>query len=175
MNLAKGKIGEENASILGGLFLAKIKQAGVSRANLDNEKRNDFYIYLDEFQNIVTDTFESLISESRKYGLSLTMAHQYMGQLTPKIEQAVLGNVGSIITFRVGGDDALKLKPEFAPIFEVKDMINLGVGEFYIKMIIDGEPHDPFSAETLRVLPPTHTSFKQEILQSSRQKYATII
>jgi len=84
----------------------------------------------------------------------------------------VLGNVGSIVSFRVGGDDATKLKPEFSPVFDVKDMINLGVGEFYIKMTIDGESYDPFSAETLRVLPATHSSFKQEIIEASRRKYA---
>jgi hypothetical protein len=120
----------------------------------------------------VTDTFENILSEARKYGLNLTVAHQYVGQLLPKVEQAVLGNVGSIITFRVGGDDAVKLKPDFAPIFEVKDMINLGIGEFFIKMTIDGESYDPFSAETLRVLPPTHPSYRDRVIESSRQKYA---
>jgi hypothetical protein len=88
------------------------------------------------------------------------------------VEQAVLGNVGSIISFRVGGDDAVKLKPEFAPVFDVKDMINLGIGEFYIKMTIDGESYDPFSAETLRVLPATHRSYREEVINASRRKFA---
>ena len=88
------------------------------------------------------------------------------------MEAAVLGNVGSMISFRVGGDDAVKLKPEFAPVFDVKDMINLGVGEFYIKMTIDGESYDPFSAETLKVLPPPYPSNKDKIIASSRRKYA---
>lgn len=100
------------------------------------------------------------------------MAHQYVGQIIPKVQAAVLGNVGSIIAFRIGGDDAVKLKPEFAPIFDVKDLINLGIGEFYIKMTIDGETYDPFSAETLRVLPPTHPSYRQRIIEASRRKYA---
>jgi len=174
INLSKGKIGEENSSFFGAMFLTKIKQAGMARAKLDPKDRNDFYLYVDEFQNIVTDTFENILSEARKYGINLTVAHQYVGQLLPKVQQAVLGNIGSIITFRVGGDDATKLKPEFAPVFDVKDMINLGVGEFYIKMTIDGESYDPFSAETLRVLPPTHPSYRKEVLDASRRKYAIL-
>lgn len=172
INLSKGKIGEENSSFFGAMFLTKIKQAGMARAKLEPKDRNDFYLYVDEFQNIVTDTFENILSEARKYGLNLIVAHQYVGQLLPKVQQAVLGNTGSIITFRVGGDDAVKLKPEFAPVFDVKDMINLGVGEFYVKMTIDGESYDPFSAETLRVLPPTHPSYRQRVIDASRRKYS---
>jgi hypothetical protein len=173
INLSKGKIGEENASFFGAMFITKIKQAGMARAKLDKKDRHDFYVYVDEFQNVVTDTFENILSEARKYGLNLTVAHQYVGQLLPKVQQAVLGNVGSIISFRLGGDDAVKLKPEFAPVFDVKDLINLGVGEFYVKMTIDGESYDPFSAETLKVLPPNHPSYRQEIIDASRRKYAT--
>lgn len=172
INLSKGKIGEENSSFFGAMFITKIKQAGMARARLEKSERHDFYLYVDEFQNLVTDTFENILSEARKYGLNLTVAHQYVSQLLPKVQQAVMGNVGSMITFRVGGEDAVKLKPEYAPIFDVKDMINLGVGEFYIKMTIDGESYDPFSAETLKVLPPTHRSFKEEIIASSRNTYA---
>jgi len=172
INLSKGKIGEENSSFLGSIFLTKIKQAGMSRAKIGQQELHDFYLYIEEFHNIITDTFENILSEARKYGINLIVAHQYMSQLLPKVQQAVLGNIGTIIAFRVGGDDATKLKPEFAPVFDVKDMINLGVGEFYIKMTIDGESYDPFSAETLRVLPPTHISYKNEIIKSSRDKYA---
>jgi hypothetical protein len=172
INLSKGKIGEENSSFFGAMFLTKIKQAGMARAKLDHSKRYDFYLYVDEFQNVVTDTFENILSEARKYGLNLTVAHQYVGQLLPKVQQAVLGNVGSIISFRLGGDDAIKLKAEFAPIFDTKDLINLGVGEFYIKMTIDGESYDPFSAETLKVLPPTHPSYRKEVIEASRRKFS---
>ncbi len=174
INLSKGKIGEENSSFFGAMFLTKIKQAGMARAKLDPKDRSDFYLYVDEFHNVVTDTFENILSEARKYGINLIVAHQYIGQLLPKVQQAVLGNTGSIVCFRVGGDDALKLKAEFAPIFAVKDMINLGVGEFFIKMTIDGESYDPFSAETLRVLEPTHQSYHKEIIASSREKYAIL-
>jgi len=172
INLSKGKIGEENSSFFGAMFLTKIKQAGMARAKLEPKDRHDFYLYVDEFQNIVTDTFENILSEARKYGINLIVAHQYVGQLLPKVQQAVLGNIGSIISFRVGGDDATKLKPEFAPVFDVKDMINLGVGEFYVKMTIDGESYDPFSAETLRVLPAIHPSYRKEIINASRRQYA---
>jgi hypothetical protein len=172
INLSKGRLGEENSSFLGSIFLTKIKQAGMERAGMPESARKDFYIYVDEFQNVVTQTFENILSEARKYGLNLTMAHQYVGQIIPKVHQAVLGNCGSIITFRIGGDDAVKMKPEFSPLFDVKDMINLAVGEIYVKMTIDGESYDPFSAETLRVLPPTHPSYRQEIIDASRRKYS---
>jgi hypothetical protein len=171
INLSKGRLGEENSSFLGSMFITKIKQAGMARASLPEKERHDFYLYVDEFQNLVTETFENILSEARKYALCLTVAHQYVGQLLPRVQAAVLGNVGSIIVFRVGGDDAVKLSPEMAPIFEVKDMINLGMQQFYIKMTIDGESYDPFSAETLKILPPNHRSFKEEVIELSRSKY----
>jgi len=172
INLSKGRLGEENSSFLGSIFLTKIKQAGMERAGIPEKDRKDFYLYVDEFQNVVTQTFENILSEARKYALNLTIAHQYVGQILPKVHQAVLGNCGSVITFRIGGEDAVKMKPEFAPIFDVKDMINLAVGEIFVKMTIDGESYDPFSAETLRVLPPTHPSYKNEIIKMSRDKYS---
>jgi hypothetical protein len=171
INLSKGRLGEENASFLGAMFITKIKQAGMSRASMPEKDRHDFYLYVDEFHNLVTETFENILSEARKYGLCLTVAHQYMGQLIPRVQMAVLGNVGSIIIFRVGGEDAVHLEPEMAPVFHVKDMINLGMQEFYIKMMIDGESYDPFSAETLKVLPAPHASFRERIIARSREKY----
>ena len=172
INLSKGRIGEENSSFFGSMFLTKIKQAGMERQSIPEKDRRDFYLYIDEFHNIVTQTFENILSEARKYALNLTIANQYMGQLIPQVQHAVLGNTGSLICFRVGGEDAVKLKPEFEPLFGVKDMINLAVGEIYIKMTIDGESYDPFSAETLKVLPPTHPSYRKEIYEQSRRKYS---
>jgi len=172
INLSKGRLGEENSSFLGSIFLTKIKQSGMERAAIPEAERKDFYLYVDEFQNVVTQTFENILSEARKYALNLTIAHQYVGQIIPRVHQAVLGNCGSVITFRIGGEDAVKMKPEFAPVFDIKDMINLAVGEFYIKMTIDGESYDPFSAETLMVLPPTHKSNREEIVAASRRKYS---
>ncbi|HEY4474538.1 MAG TPA: type IV secretion system DNA-binding domain-containing protein [Candidatus Paceibacterota bacterium] len=171
INLSKGKLGEENSSFFGSMFITKIKQAGMERAALPEKDRKDFYLYVDEFQNLMTETFENLLSEARKYGLCLTMAHQYMGQLLPKVQQAVLGNTGTTIIFRVGGEDAVRLEPEMAPTFAVKDMVNLGVQNFYIKETIDGEAYDPFSAQTLKVLPATHASLKAEVIKRSREKY----
>ena len=144
----------------------------MERAAIPERERKDFYLYVDEFQNVVTQTFENILSEARKYALNLTIAHQYVGQIIPRVHQAVLGNCGSVITFRVGGEDAVKMKPEFAPLFDVKDMINLAVTEFYIKMTIDGESYDPFSAETLKVLSPTHPSYREEIVAASHRKYS---
>jgi len=172
INLSKGRLGEENASFFGSMFITKIKQAGMARASIPEDQRLDFYLYVDEFHNLMTDTFENLLSEARKYGICLTMAHQYAGQLLPSVQAAVLGNVGSIIIFRVGGEDATKLKPEMAPVFDVQDMTKLGMREFYIKMTIDGEIYDPFSAQTLKILKSPHPSFREQIIRRSREKYS---
>ena len=171
INLSKGRLGEENSSFFGSMFITKIKQAGMARARLPEKERKDFYLYADEFHNVVTETFENLLSEARKYGLALTVAHQYMAQLLSKVQSAVLGNCGSIVVFRVSGEDAEHLEAEMAPIFKVKDMINLGKQEFYIKMTIDGESYDPFSAATLKVMPATHPSYRERIIEASRKKY----
>jgi hypothetical protein len=172
INLSKGKIGEENSSFFGSMFITKIKQAGMARAEMPEEEREDFYLYVDEFQNLVTASFINVFSEARKYGLNITVAHQYTAQLIPAVFSTVLGNVANLISFRVGGDDAAKLETEFTPVFKAKDMINLGMQEFYIKETIDGETYDPFSAETLKIFPPTHQSYKERIVEASRRKYA---
>jgi hypothetical protein len=171
INLCKGRLGEESSNFLGSMFITKIKQAGMARVGIPEKDRHDFYLYVDEFHNLVTETFENILSEARKYRICLTFAHQYVQQLIPRVQAAVLGNVGSIIIFRVGGEDAVKLKPEMAPVFDVKDLINLGMQEFFVKMTIDGETHDPFSAETLKVLRSPHKSFKSEIIAESQRKY----
>jgi len=171
INLAKGKLGEENSSFFGSMFITKLYQAGMARASMKEEDRKNFYLYVDEFHNLVTTTFENLFTESRKYGLCITVAHQYIAQLLAQVLATVLGNIGTIVVFRVGGDDAAKLAAEMKPVFEAEDMINLGVQEFYIKMSIDGETFDPFSAETLNVLPAVHESYKDKIIEQSRKKY----
>ncbi|MEY4731344.1 MAG: hypothetical protein RL681_290 [Candidatus Parcubacteria bacterium] len=172
VNLSKGKIGEENSSFFGSMFITKIKQAGMARAHIPSRERKDFYLYVDEFQNVVTETFQHLMSEARKYGLCLTLAHQYITQLIPTVRSAVMGNIGTLVVFRVGGEDAAKLEVEMTPIFKAKDMINLGRQEFYIKLMIDGEVYDPFSAETLKVMPPTHPDFSKRIIEASRRQYS---
>ena len=172
INISKGKLGEENSSFFGSMFITKIKQAGMARADLPEDKRVDFYLYVDEFHNLVTDSFVNLFSEARKYGLNLTVAHQYTSQLLPEVFATVLGNVANLIIFRVGGEDAMRLEAEMTPIFKAKDMINLGKQEFYIKMTIDGDTYDPFSAETLKVMPSPYAIQKDRIVESSRKKYS---
>ena len=172
ISLSRGKLGQENSSFFGSMFITKLYQAGMARASIKEEDRKDFYLYVDEFQNLVTTTFENLFAESRKYGLCITVAHQYMAQLLPQVLATVLGNIGTMAAFRIGGDDAVKMAVEMTPVFQAEDMINLGIQEFYIKMTIDGETFDPFSAETLKVLPPNHESYKDEIIEASRNKYA---
>ncbi len=171
ISLSKGKLGEENSSFFGSMFITKLYQAGMARASMRESERKDCYLYVDEFHNLVTTTFENLFTESRKYGLCITVAHQYMAQLLPPVMATVLGNTGTIIIFRVGGEDARRLVPEMAPVFQIQDMLNLGTREFFIKMTIDGETFDPFSAETLAVLQPAHISYREAIVKQSRNKY----
>ena len=172
VNLSHNKIGEENASLLGAIILIKLKQAGVYRSDVDFKNKQDFYVYIDDIHSIATETFGDMLSESKKYGINLIFSNRNNSQIPFKIEQDILSNVGTIIVFRVSGEDATKLKPEFSSVFDIKDMVNLGVGEFYIKTIIEGESYDPFSAESLRVLTPDHRSFKNEIFKNSRIKYS---
>lgn len=171
-NISRGTLGEQGANFLGALLIAKLKQAGMARAGTAEAARRDFYLYVDEFQGCATETFENLLSEARKYGMCLTFSHQYLQQLTARLQAAILGNVGTVVVFRASGEDAARLEIEMNPVFKAKDMINLGMQEFYIKMTIDGETYDPFSAETLKVLLPPDGSHRKEILAASREQYA---
>lgn len=172
INLSKGKIGEENANFFGSMFITKIYQAGLARAYLPEKKRLDFYIYIDEFQNFMTNTLANLFSESRKYGVCMTVAHQYLGQLTGEVKTTVLGNTGNIVIFRVGGEDAATLAQELTPIFAAEDIVNLGVREFYIKLAIDGQTFDPFSGETLPVFDPEFNTNREKVRDHTRKNYA---
>lgn len=171
-NISRGKLGDQNANFFGALLVAKLKQAGMARASVPEAKRRDFYLYFDEFHSYATETFENLLSEARKYGICLTLSHQYLEQLTSRLQAAILGNVGVIVVFRASGEDAARLEVEMNPVFKAKDMINLGMQEFYIKMTIDGETYDPFSAETLKALPSPDGSHRKETLAASREQYA---
>jgi hypothetical protein len=142
----------------------------MSRADTPEEKRTDFYLYVDEFQNFATDTFAEILSEARKYRLNLTIAHQYMGQLNDTVRKTVFGNVGSMINFRVGAEDAVILAEEYNPVFKERDIINLGVREFYIKMSVGGELREAFSGRTLDA-PSFEEDHTQAIIEASRQKY----
>jgi len=172
MKISKGLLGEENASILGSMVITKMYQAAMQRADIREEKRKDFYFYIDEFQNFATDTFAEILSEARKYHLNLTLAHQYMGQLIQVVQKTVFGNVGSIINFRVGAEDAKILAEEYKPIFDERDIINLGIREFYIKMSVNGEIREAFSGRTLDV-PKIENDYTKQIIDQSRKKYCT--
>lgn len=171
VKLNKGLLGEENAALLGAMMITKIQQAALERADMAEEKRKEFYLYCDEFQYFATDTFAEILSEARKYRLSLTCSHQYLGQLTPFVRTTVFGNVGTIISFRVGAEDATILEKEFTPIFEVRDIINLAVREFYIKMSVKGQTRDAFSGTTLDCDAPEQ-NFKEDIVTHSRATFA---
>lgn len=172
IKVSKGLLGEENSQILGSMIITKMYQAAMKRAEVREENRKDFYLYVDEFQNFATDTFAEILSEARKYHLSLTIAHQHMGQLIEKVRKNVFGNVGSIVSFRVGSDDAAHLAQEFNPVFTERDIINLGVRDFYVKMSVNGETREAFSGRTLTT-PEVKEHFANEILANSRQKYCT--
>lgn len=171
INLSKGKLGEEIAGFFGSIFIAKIYQASLLRVNKGEKERKDFYLYIDEFPSVVTDTFINMLTEARKYWICLIIAHQYRAQLKPEDLATIMGNIATIVVFRVGGDDAFALEKEMTPVFKAKDMINLGMQEFYVKMTIDGNTADPFSAETLKVLPSTHPSHKSQIIEFNRKMY----
>jgi len=149
VNLAKGRIGEDSSSLLGGLLVTTIGLAGYSRAELDPTKRRDFFVYVDEFQSFTTLALANMLSEMRKYRLGFTVAHQYLHQLEPDVRHAVLGNAGTIISFRVGAEDSPYLAREFHEVFEEIDLLQLPNHRIYLKLMIDGTPSMPFSAVTL--------------------------
>lgn len=172
MKVSKGLLGEENAQVIGAMIITKMYQAAMQRADMREEDRKDFYFYIDEFQNFATDTFAEILSEARKYRLNLTLAHQYMGQLSNVVQKTVFGNVGSIVSFRVGSDDAGILANEYNPIFSERDIINLGVREFYTKMSVNGEIREAFSGRTLNA-PPVVNDLTQQIIHASRSSFCT--
>lgn len=173
VNLSKGLLGEDNASILGAFLVIKIQLAAMSRADIPNiDDRRPFYLYVDEFQNFATDSFATILSEARKYGLNLTVANQYVSQMQDTVRDAVFGNVGSMITFRVSADDAPILGKPFAPQFLPEDLMQMHNRHFIISMVIKGEKVPAFSATTL-TLPPAQTDYTPQIIQNSRQLYAT--
>jgi energy-coupling factor transporter ATP-binding protein EcfA2 len=171
INLSKGQLGEENTALLGSMFITKIQQAALARAKMPESERRDFYFYVDEFQNFATDAFSSILSEARKYHLDLTIAHQYIAQLPDDVKATAFGNVGTMIVFSVGGDDAAALQKEFTPVLTADDMTNLNAREMYIKMSINGKMTPPFSATTLTV-PTSRHDYTQEIMDNSRLSYA---
>lgn len=150
VNLSKGKIGEDTSSLLGALLVSRIWLAALSRANVPEDSRRDFYLYLDEFHSFTNNTLAQMLSELRKYRLNLILAHQYLSQIDPLVKDAILGNVGTIILFRIGPTDAEVLGQEFVPEFRESDLVNLPNHSIYLKLMIDGKISRPFSAETIK-------------------------
>ncbi len=171
VNLAKGKIGEDNCALLGAMLVTRMQLAAMSRANLPESKRDSLYLYVDEMHNFITLSFADVLSEARKYGLSLTLAHQYIEQLDNEIRAAVFGNVGTMIAFRLGAKDAGYLAREFQPVFKEADIITLPNYKIYLKLMIDGVTSKAFSADTLPG-PAERDSFADVIVDLSRTKYA---
>lgn len=171
VNLSKGRIGEENMRLLGGMIISRLQMAAMERVDLPEDDRRDFYLFVDEFQNFANESFASILSEARKYHLNLTVAHQYIEQLTEEVRAAVMGNAGTILTFRVGGMDAAFLEQEFTPTFTPEDLVNLPKYNIYLKLMVDGVATTPFSATTL---PPmaVYTDNASKVIAVSRERYA---
>jgi hypothetical protein len=150
INLAKGKIGEENSSFLGLILVPKILIAAMSRQDVPEEKRRDFFLYVDEFQNFATPDFATILSEARKFRLNLTVANQFIGQIDEDVKNAIFGNVGTMCAFRVGVSDANYLQHEFQPTFNEGDLINIERYHAYVKTLVGGDPTPPFSLDLTR-------------------------
>ena len=172
VNLSKGLIGEDNAAILGSFLVTKIQLAAMSRSDIpDVRDRRPFYLYVDEFQNFATDSFATILSEARKYGLNLTVANQYISQMSDTVRDAVFGNVGTMISFRVSADDAPILAKQFEPNFEAIDLLQMHNRNFVVNMVIGGEKTPAFSARTLE-LPPSQADNTPHIIEHSRRMYS---
>ena len=175
VNLSKGRVGEGNARLLGSMLVTKIYLAAMSRADENAQslaKLPQFYLFADEFQNFADKSFAEILSEARKYKLNLTIAHQYIEQMEEEVRDAVFGNVGTMITFRVGAYDADVLEKEFAPVFIAEDLVNLGLRQVYLKLMIDAVTSQPFSAVTLPPIQPPRSSYVKEITDNSRKVFS---
>jgi CxxC-x17-CxxC domain-containing protein len=173
MNLSKGRIGEDNSALLGAMMITKIQLAAMARVDIPEETRADFYLYVDEFQNFATESFANILSEARKYHLNLILANQYVNQIDEKVRDAIFGNAGSIVSFRVGASDAEWLEKEFEPVFTANDIVNLPKFQVYLKLMIDGIAGDAFSATTLPPIKLEDLANEEKIIRISRERYST--
>jgi hypothetical protein len=174
VNLSKGLVGENNANLLGSMLVTKIYLGAMSRADTvpsEMKKLSNFYLYVDEFQSFANKSFADILSEARKYKLSLNITHQYIEQMAEEVRAAVFGNVGTMIAFRVGSFDAEVLEKEFAPVFTMEDIVNLGKYQIYLKLMIDGVASQPFSATTLPPVTMPEISFRKQSVEMSRKDY----
>jgi len=174
MNLSKGRVGEDASALIGAMMITKIQLAAMERVDMPEEERADFYLYVDEFQNFATESFANILSEARKYHLNLILANQYITQLDEKVSDAIFGNAGTIISFRVGAADAEVLEKEFEPVFMMNDIVNLPKYNVYLKLMIDGIAGDAFSATVLPPISLADTVANEEkIVRVSRERYAS--
>jgi len=171
VNLSKGQLGDENSALLGAMIITKLQEAALSRASIPEESRKDHYLYIDEFQNFATSAFITILSEARKYHLNLTIAHQFLGQVDPEIRGAIFGNVSSLAAFRIGAEDSTLIEKEFNPVFKANDFLNLNFREMYLKLSIDGQTTQPFSAKTITLDVPGF-DYASEVIDYSRKNYA---
>lgn len=173
VNLSKGALGDDNSRLLGALLVTKLQLAAMSRVDQREDERVDFYLYVDEFQNYATESFAAILSEARKYRLNLTLAHQFADQLPEEIRQSIFGNVGSMIAFQTGLDDAELLSKEFGEIFSADDLVNLPRYHIYLRLLIDGSVSRAFSATTLPPAgPPEDAADPETLIRVSRERYA---
>jgi energy-coupling factor transporter ATP-binding protein EcfA2 len=172
VDISKGRIGEDASRLLGAMIITKIQLAAMSRVDIPKHERADFSLIVDEFQNFATASFANILSEARKFNLSLVVAHQYIKQLDEAVADAVFGNVGTIISFRVGAEDAELLEKEFSPEFLATDIVNLGFRQMYLKLMIDGVASHAFSAMTMDTPPRLEHSTRNEVIEYSRTMYA---
>ena len=176
INMSKGQVGEGNANLLGSMLITKIYLAAMSRADVSDKARESlpqFYLYVDEFQSFANKSFANILSEARKYKLNLTIAHQYVEQMSEDVRAAVFGNVGTMITFRVGAVDAEIFEKEYSPTFTAEDLVSLGFRQIYLKLMIDGVSSHPFSATSLARIEPKHIDTKENVITFSREHYGS--
>lgn len=175
VNLSKGLIGESNGNLLGGMLITKLYLAAMSRADVgagNLQKLPNFFFFVDEFQNFANESFADILSEARKYKLNLTVAHQYVDQMEEQVSSAIFGNVGTMITFRVGATDAEVFEKQFAPTFTAEDIVNLGKFQIYLSLMIDGIGSRPFSARTLAPVDKPGPSMREHVIAFSRANFA---
>ena len=173
VNLSKGRIGEDASKLLGALVVTKLQLAAMSRVDIPEKERKDFFLYVDEFQNFATGSFIDILSEARKYRLNLIIAHQYISQMEDNVRDAVFGNIGTLISFRVGAEDAEYLEKEMTPEFDAGNLVNLDKFQIYLKLMIDGIAGKAFSAETLPPTPFPLVDNEEKIIKSSQERYGT--
>jgi hypothetical protein len=170
LNLSQGRIGEDNSALLGAIFITKIQLAAMNRVNIPEQERQDFYLYVDEFQNFATTSFIKILSEARKYRLNLVLANQYISQIPEDVKGAIFGNAGTMLSFLVGAEDAIFMAREFKERFTEEDLLSLDNYQAIIKLAIDGRTQAPFTCYTLP-LPLQMTQNRQKVITNSRQRY----